>query len=272
MTEHHIHLVSDATGETVISVAKACLVQFEDLQLIEHAWPLIRSEAQMDKVIESIESSPGIVLCTLVNSELRRVLEEGCRRLKLPFIPVLDPVIAALAGHLGTKAQGMPGLQHAMNDEYFKRIEAIQFVMNHDDGQSMNSFEDADIVVMGVSRTSKTPVCVYLANRGYKAANIPVVPDCPLPIGLTKSDGPMIVGLTSDPQRLVQIRRNRLRMLNEFEETDYVDLETVIAEVKAARRMYAKNRWPVIDVTRKSVEETAAAIIQHYTKRMEQIS
>ncbi len=272
MTEHHIHLVSDATGETVNSVAKACLVQFEDLQLIEHAWPLVRSEAQMDKVIESIASSPGIVLCTLVNSNLRQILEEGCRKLKLPFIPVLDPVIAALAGHLKASAQGMPGLQHAMNDEYFKRIEAMQFVMTHDDGQCMNAFEDADIVVMGVSRTSKTPVCVYLANRGYKTSNIPVVPDCPLPPELMKSGGPLIVGLTSDPQRLVQIRRNRLRMLNQHEETDYVDLETVIEEVKWARRMYSKNRWPVIDVTRKSVEETAAAIIQLHTKRQEQSS
>lgn len=269
MTAHHIHLVSDATGETVNSVAKACLVQFEGLKLIEHAWPLIRTEAQMDHVIKSISNTKGIVLCTLVNSDLRKLLEDGCRSLKVPFIPVLDPVIAALAGHLNTKAQNMPGLQHAMNDEYFRRIDAMQFVLAHDDGQSMDAIHNADVIILGVSRTSKTPVCVYLANRGLKAANIPLVPGCPLPPELTAATGPLIIGLTKDPHQLVQIRRNRLLMLNQHEETDYVDLETVIEEVKNARRLYAKNRWPVIDVTRKSVEETAAAIIQLHSKRQE---
>jgi len=269
MEDKHIHLVSDATGETVNSVAKACLVQFDDLNIIEHAWPLIRSDVQMERVLEGIAARPGIVLGTLVNDELRKQLQEGCKKLDVPFVPVLDPVLATLTKVWGSEAGNLPGRQHAMDDEYFKRIDAMHFVMSHDDGQSAETLREADIIILGVSRTSKTPTCVYLANRGLKAANVPIVPGCPLPPELELSKEPLIVGLTKDPQRLVQIRKNRLRMLNQMEDTDYVDLETVIEEVKEARRLYTRRGWPIIDVSRKSIEETTAAIVQLYKTHRE---
>jgi len=269
MEDKHIHLVSDATGETVSSVAKACLVQFDDLNIIEHAWPLIRSEAQMERVLDGIAARPGIVLGTLVNDDLRKILQAGCKRLDVPFVPVLDPVLATLAKVWGSEAVNLPGRQHTMDDEYFKRIDAMHFVMSHDDGQSAETLQEADIIILGVSRTSKTPTCVYLANRGLKAANVPIVPGCPLPPELDRPEGPLVVGLTKDPQRLVQIRKNRLRMLNQLEDTDYVDLETVIEEVKEARRLYTRRGWPIIDVSRKSIEETTAAIAQLYKTHRE---
>ena len=271
MEDKHIHLVSDATGETVNSVAKACLAQFDDLNIIEHAWPLIRSASQMERVIDGIAARPGIVLGTLVNDDLRRQLQAGCKKLDVPFVPVLDPVLATLAKVWGSETLNLPGRQHIMDDEYFKRIDAMHYVMAHDDGQSAETLREADIIILGVSRTSKTPTCVYLANRGLKAANVPVVPGCPLPPELDVPGGPLIVGLTKDPQHLVQIRKNRLRMLNQLEDTDYVDLETVIEEVKEARRLYTRRGWPVIDVSRKSIEETTAAILQLYKNHAEMV-
>ncbi len=270
MTAHHMHLVSDATGETVNSVARACLVQFAGVEPIEHNWTLIRTKGQMFKVLRGIEEYPGAVLFTIVNDELRTVLVEGCRKLSVPCIPVLDPVIHALAAYLKVEISGRPGLQHEMDAEYFHRIDAMNYALTHDDGQAGADLNQADIVLVGVSRTSKTPTCIYLANRGIKAANVPVVPGCPLPdelIGLTR---PLVVGLTKDPARLVQLRRNRLRMISESgQESDYTDLESVREEVALARRLCSTHGWPVIDVTRRSIEETAATILNHYMRHTE---
>ncbi|MCW8836179.1 MAG: kinase/pyrophosphorylase [Rhodospirillales bacterium] len=266
----HIHLVSDSTGETVNAVARACLVQFDGLNIMEHDWPLIRTTGQMEKVLTAIVDKPGIVLCTLVNTDLRRVLDEGCRRLNVPMIPVLEPIIAALGGFLHAEARALPGRQHVLDAEYFDRIDAMHFVLSHDDGQSSRDLEEADVILLGVSRTSKTPTCIYLANRGIRAANIPVVPGLPLPPELFEVKRPLIVGLTKDPKRLVQIRKNRLRMLNQNEETDYVDPEIVTREVADARRLYTKHGWPVINVSRRSIEETATAIIQLINNRREE--
>ena len=263
MTERfHLHLVSDATGETINSVARACLVQFEGVEADEHIWTLVRTDRQLTRVLQGIEEMPGLVLFTMVNEKLRRRLQEECRRLEVSCIPVLDPVVGALAGFLGREAKGRPGRQHELDAEYFGRIDAMSFALAHDDGQSSADYDEADIILVGVSRTSKTPTCIYLANRGIKAANFPVVPGAPLPPELTRTRRPLIVGLTKDPAQLVQVRRHRLKMIAQDENTDYVDPEMVRAEVLACRRLCTKNGWPVLDVSRRSIEETAAAVIQ----------
>ncbi len=258
----HLHLVSDATGETINSVARACVVQFEGIEPVEHTWSLIRTSGQMDKVLLALTANPGIVLFTLVNEDLRSQLRDGCRRLQMPCIPVLDPVIGALAGFLGLQASGRPGGQHELDAEYFARIDAMTFALAHDDGQSARNYDEADVILIGVSRTSKTPTCIYLANRGIKAANVPIVPGCPIPPELMNARRPLVIGLTKDPGQLIQIRRNRLRLLAQDDQTDYVDPESVREELAQARRLCAEHRWPVLDVTRRSIEETAAAIIQ----------
>ena len=177
----HLHLVSDATGETINSVARACLVQFEEIEPTEHTWSLIRTSGQMEKVLAGIRDHAGIVLFTIVNKDLREQLVEGCRKLQMPCIAVLDPVLVALANFLGQQATGLPGRQHELDAEYFARIDAMTFALAHDDGQSARNYEEADVILIGVSRTSKTPTCLYLANRGIKAANVPFVPGVPLP-------------------------------------------------------------------------------------------
>lgn len=270
MKTFHIHLISDSTGETVITAARAALVQFEGVETTEHVWPMVRGQNQVEEVIAGIKAHPGFVLYTLVDPETRAILEEGCRRLQVPSIAMLEPIVAALGAYLGAEVHARPGRQHIMDADYFGRIEAMHFVLSHDDGQSTRDLNDADVVVVGVSRTSKTPTCIYLANRGIKAANIPVVPGCPLPPEITEVVNPLIVGLTEDPKRLVEIRRNRLRMLKQDQQTDYVDSETVAQEISAARRLFARHGWPVIDVTRRSIEETAARILQLYNRRQEQ--
>ena len=270
MTAHHMHLVSDATGETVNSVARACLVQFAGVEPIEHVWTLIRTKGQMTKVLAGVEANPGAVLFTIVNAELRTVLIEGCRQLGVPCVPVLEPVIHTLAAYFQVEIRGRPGLQHALDAEYYHRIDAMNYVLTHDDGQCGAELNQADVVLVGVSRTSKTPTCIYLANRGIKAANVPIVPGCPLPDELLDLTRPLVVGLTKEPARLVQLRRNRLRMISQGgEETDYTDLESVREEVAMARRLCGKYGWPVIDVTRRSIEETAATILNYYTRHTE---
>ncbi len=267
----HLHLVSDATGETIHSVARACMAQFEGVEPIEHNWTLMRTKGQIKKLLDEVEKYPGVVMFTLVNEALRETLLDGCRQLQIPCIAVLDPVIVSLANFLGIKAGGQPGRQHVMDAEYFGRIDAMTFALHHDDGQSGQTLREADIVLLGVSRTSKTPTCIYLANRGIKAANVPLVPGVPLPQEVADlaaaDDGPFIVGLTKDPARLVQVRRNRLQMLSEDANTEYVDPVSVREEVAAARKIFARYDWPVIDVTRRSIEESAATILQLYERR-----
>jgi regulator of PEP synthase PpsR (kinase-PPPase family) len=267
VTRFHLHLVSDATGDTVHSVARACLVQFEGAEAIEHIWSMVRTKSQIERIVTAIAAHPGVVLYTLVNETLRQPLIEGCRRLQVPAIPVLDPVIGALASYLGRQSRGLPGQQHLLDSEYFQRIDAMTFALAHDDGQSAFGLDTADVVLVGVSRTSKTPTCIYLANRGIKAANVPVVPGMPLPPELLVAKQPLIVGLTNDPERLIQVRRNRLSMLHQDERTDYTDIEAVREEVANARRLFAEHHWPVIDVTRRSIEETAAAILKLLARR-----
>ena len=267
MKRFHIHLVSDATGETINSVARAAISQFEDIEVIEHFWSLVRGKRQIENVLAAIESNPGVVVFTLVNAGLRETLETGCRRLNVPAVPVLEPVIAALSNYLGIESHSEPGRQHALDSEYFDRIDAMHFVLTHDDGQSLHNLENADVVLLGVSRTSKTPTCFYLANRGIKAANVPLVPGSPVAPEIEALDNPVVIGLTTTPERLIQVRRNRLRSMNHDQETDYVDLAMVREEVLSARRLFAKHQWPIIDVTRRSIEEVAAEILQYIAHR-----
>ncbi|AWJ84012.1 hypothetical protein FBZ82_105237 [Azospirillum brasilense] len=267
MRQFHLHLVSDATGETINSVARACVIQFDDVRPVEHFWNLVRTERQLDMVLEGVQENRGLVMFTLVDEKLRRRLQDFCREVQVPCIPVLDPLINALAAFLGVESQRQPGRQHALDAEYFGRMDAMDFALAHDDGQSSWDLHEADVILMGVSRTSKTPTCIYLANRGIKAANIPIVPGCPMPPEIEKLTRPLVVGLTKDPDRLVQIRRNRLKLLNQNESSTYVDPEVVRAEVTDARRMFTRRGWPVIDVSRRSIEETAAEIMMLLARR-----
>lgn len=269
MTLLHLHLLSDSTGETLEMIAKAALAQFDDAEVIRHFWPMVRSLHHLDRIVEDLSANPGLVLYTLVNDETRRRLEGHCRKLGLPHVAPLDNVTAALEDRFGVEAKARPGRQHMMDEAYFARVDAIQFTIAHDDGIAWEDWEQADIVLAGVSRSSKTPTSIYLANRGYKVANIPLVMESPPPPSLFQLRRPMIVGLTTAPRRLVEIRRNRLLSLNQKPETAYVDEERVEQEVAFARRMFADNGWPVIDVSRRSIEETAAAIIKLYAERQE---
>ena len=269
MKNLHLHLVSDATGETINNVARACLVQFPEVEPIEHTWSMVRSERQLRKVLDGISANPGLVLFTFVDDSLRGVLEEGCRAGNIPCIAGLDPVLGALASFFHMQARHIPGRQHMLDSEYFARIEAMNYVMAHDDGQMTRDLDKADVVLVGVSRTSKTPTSLYLANRGIKAANVPYVPDVPLPPEIETLKRPLIVGLTCDPQALVQVRRNRLRMINDTDETSYTDIDRVKNEVTAARQLFTRHGWPVLDVSRRSIEETAAAIMQMLVERHE---
>jgi [pyruvate, water dikinase]-phosphate phosphotransferase / [pyruvate, water dikinase] kinase len=260
----HLHLVSDATGETLIAVSRAVTAQFQGISSIEHVYPLIRTRAQLDRAISEIESAPGIVLFTLVDGELSTALIDACREHGSPYLSVLEPIFGMFQSYLGTAQTSRPGAQHMLNSEYFKRIDALNFTMLHDDGQQAENLEQADVLLLGVSRTSKTPTSIYLANRGIKTANIPLVPGVALPPFVENLRHPLVVGLIASPERIVQIRQNRLLALNADQESPYVDRMAVAAEIAHSKRLFAERGWPMIDVTRRSIEETAAAIIDLY--------
>lgn len=267
-TYFHVHLVSDSTGETLNAMAKAVIARFDGVIPIEHIYALVRSSKQMERVLEEVAGAPGVVLHTLVDRELREQLEEGCRRLQTPQIGALDPLVGALSGYLGTNISTRVGAQHALDHGYFNRIGALDFAIAHDDGQgTLEQLEHADVVLCGVSRTSKTPTCIYLANRGIRAANVPLVPGQEDGERLTQLKNPLVIGLTVSPDRLVQIRRNRLEGLNASHASNYVDHDAVREETVKARRAFERRGWPTIDVTRRSVEETAAAIINLLSER-----
>ncbi|WP_242097302.1 pyruvate, water dikinase regulatory protein [Sphingomonas sp. CROZ-RG-20F-R02-07] len=257
----HLHLLSDSTGETLENIAKAALAQYDDVETVRHFWPMVRTETHLERILEEIAQNPGLVIFTLVNAGSRRILEQRCASLGLPVVAPLDPVNDALSGLLGQQAKARPGRQHVLDAAYFARVDAIQFTIAHDDGIAHEDWEEADIVLAGVSRSSKTPTSIYLANRGYKTANIPVVVESPPPAALYTLRNPLVVGLTTSADRLIQVRRNRLLSLNQAPETAYVNEDAVQKELMFARRLFADHGWPVIDVTRRSIEETAAAII-----------
>lgn len=258
----HLHLVSDATGETLTTIAKAAAVQYPDARAIEHVYPLIRTRRQLERVIQEIEASPGIVLCTVVDEELVELLDERCKALKIPCMHVLDPVMRVFENYLGAAKTPVVAGQHVLDTDYFKRIDALNFAMAHDDGRLPDNLDDADIIVLGISRTSKTPTSIYLAQRGYKTTNLPLIPDIPIPESLSKVSRAFVVGLVASVERITEIRRNRVRLLSDRDLHEYVDRETIAAEIAYSRRICAKYNWPIIDVTRRSIEETAATILK----------
>jgi len=267
----HLHLVSDATGETLITVARAAAAQYATVSPIEHIYPLVRSEKQLDRVLAEIEASPGIVLYTLLDPDLTERLEDKCRELGLPVMSILGPVLNLFQSYLGAETTHRVGAQHTLNAEYFKRIDALNYTMLHDDGQHVDDLEHADVVLIGISRTSKTPTSIYLANRGVKTANVPLVPGTPIPPQLEQLNQPLVVGLLASPERIVQIRQNRLLGLKaQRDDGLYVDRDAVTEEIAFSRRLCAKHNWPLIDVTRRSIEETAAAVLRLLSDRRRQ--
>ncbi len=265
----HIHLVSDSTGETLVGILRAASAQFKTMIPIEHIHVLSRSSKQLETALAAIEEEPGLVLFTMVNDEPRETLKSFCAQRTIPAIDVLGPTLNIMSQYLGTQVSHQTGAQHIQDEVYHQRINALNFAMAHDDGLLAERVQQADVVLLGVSRTSKTPTSVYLANRGIKTANIPIVSKTQNLDFLQTKNQPLIVGLTISPRRLVQIRRNRLLSLNESHSTDYIDEQAVRDEIIYAKRLYARNDWPVIDVTRRSIEETAAKIIYLLSQKRE---
>ncbi len=262
----HVHLVSDSTGETLVAMMKASTAQFASATALEHLHALVRSEHQLEQSLEMIAAKPGVVFYTLVNSDRRARLEAFCRERNIPAVSILDPTLSVLGRYLGAAMTDEIGAQRNLDDAYYSRIEALDFAMAQDDGQNVAGLAEADIILLGVSRTSKTPTCIYLANRGYKTGNIPLVPGAPLPVILDKFEKPLIVGLVAAPDRIVQIRQQRLMGLNQVGQTDYIDQDLVRDEMREAKRMFVRKGYRVIDVTRRSIEETAAQVINLYNK------
>jgi regulator of PEP synthase PpsR (kinase-PPPase family) len=260
-TYFHVHLVSDSTGETLNAMARAVCARFDHVLPIEHIYALVRSQRQLDRALGDIEEAPGIVIHTIVDETLRQALEEGCRRLDMPCIPALDPLVSAVSRYLGASTTTRVGAHLRLDNDYFNRMDALNYAIGHDDGQGGQDLDQADVVLVGVSRTSKTPTSIYLAHRGVRAANVPLVPGRPIPDNLLQLKNALVVGLTISPDRLLQIRRNRLLSLHENRESSYIDTDIVRDEIIQARRLYERHGWPTIDVTRRSVEETAAAIL-----------
>ncbi|MDB5419065.1 MAG: hypothetical protein JWP50_2484 [Phenylobacterium sp.] len=260
-TYFHVHLVSDSTGETLNAMARAVCARFDNVLPIEHIYALVRSQRQLDRALGDIEEAPGVVIHTIVDDKLRHALEEGCRRMDMPCIPALDPLVGALSHYLGASTTTRVGAHLRLDNDYFNRMDALNYAIGHDDGQGGQDLDRADVVLVGVSRTSKTPTCIYLAHRGVRAANVPLVPGRQPPERLFQLHSALVVGLTVSPDRLIQIRRNRLLSLKEERQSSYIDVDAVRDEIVQARRLYERHGWPVIDVTRRSVEETAAAIL-----------
>ena len=258
----HLHLISDATGETLTTMAKAAAVQYSQVRPIEHVHPLVRTPKQLERVLKEVEQSPGIVLYTIVKSELIEAIERRCRELKVPSLHVLKPIMQVFESYLGAPQTPVVAGQHMVDADYFRRIDALNFAMAHDDGQLPQDLNTADIIILGISRTSKTPTSIYLAQRGFKTANLPLVPGIEPPEALTLPHRAFVVGLVASPERIAEIRRNRVRLLADRNLDEYVDRAQITNELTYSRRLCAKHGWPVIDVTRRSIEETAASIIR----------
>ncbi len=263
----HLHMVSDSTGETLITIAKAVRVQYAQVRAIEHLHALVRSRRELERAVRDVEAAPGIVLYTLFNRDLAEELERACKRLNVPCVPALKPILQVFESYLGTPSTPTVGGQHVLDADYFRRIDALNFTMLHDDGHLPPSLNDADIVLVGISRTSKTPTSIYLANRGFKTANVPLIPGMTLPPQLEIPTSAFVVGLVASTERIAQVRQHRVIEHAHNHLEDYVDREAITAEIAQTRALCARHGWPIIDVTRRSIEETAAAIIRLYHDR-----
>jgi len=257
----HLHLISDSTGETVHQFARAALAQFPETNITEHIWTLVRSKAHIDAIDRNLSKNPGVVLFSIVSEEVREMLEELCKKRGIPNLSILDSVVDLFSNVLGAKQSLLAGAQHKLDTAYFKRMAAVEYAVTHDDGLNMESLDDADILLVGVSRTSKTPTSMYLGHRGFRVANYALVPGIPFPIEKLPKKGIFVVGLTTDPKRLMQVRKTRLQHLSSKSNTNYADIENITNEVREARKLFNEHNWPIIDVSRRSVEEIAASII-----------
>ncbi|MEM8653041.1 MAG: pyruvate, water dikinase regulatory protein [Pseudomonadota bacterium] len=265
----HVHMISDSTGETIIACARAVTAQYLDSEAVEHVHPLVRNERQLQQVMDTVEANPGIVLYTVVNTNLNAKLEAHCQKLGVPCVSVLEPIFQAYQSFLGSPTQRVVGAQHALNNDYFNRIDALNFTMLHDDGVIPEDVEEADIILLGISRTSKTPTSIYLANRGVKTANIPLVPNVELPSTVIEAKTPLIVTLVASVDRIQQVRQNRLLELNAGGYSDsYADRASIAEELSNARKLSSRYGWPMLDVSRKSIEETAAGILSLHDKHL----
>ncbi|MGA8690797.1 MAG: pyruvate, water dikinase regulatory protein [Methyloceanibacter sp.] len=263
----HLHMISDATGETLVAIAKAVRVQYSQARAIEHIHPLVRSRRELERVLKDVEATPGIVLYTIVNQEFAEELEQSCKRLNMPCVPALQSILQVFESYLGMPSTPKVAGQHVLDADYFRRIEALNFTMLHDDGHLPQNIDDADILLIGISRTSKTPTSIYLANRGFKTANVPLIPGVPLPPKLDAPTKAFVVGLVASAERISQVRQNRVLEHAQSHLDTYVDREAIAAEIAETRQLCARRGWPVIDVTRRSIEETAAAILRLYQDR-----
>ena len=261
---YQIYLISDSTGETLDRIFLALKAQFQNIEYKVHSYSFTRTENQIFKILEDAEKSQNsVILYTIVDNNLAKYLANVSDKKQIPCFGVLGNLILNFSKILNQKASHEPSGQHVLNDEYYERIEAIQFTMNHDDGNLVNDIEKSDIILVGVSRTSKTPTSIYLANKGFKTSNIPLVNENSLPKKLRENPQiSCVVGLNTEPERLVDLRKNRMNSLKETENIKYTDIENIKKEIEDAKKTFRKYRWPSIDVTRKSVEETAASIIK----------
>lgn len=263
----HLHMISDATGETLLAAGRAAAAQYTNARAIEHIYPLVRNEKQLARAFADIEDEPGIVLYTVVDTGLAAQIDARCSELGLPCVSVLEPVLTVFQSYLGTPAGRRVGAQHVLDAQYFRRIDALNFTLEHDDGQMLHDIGIADIVLVGISRTSKTPTSIYLANRGIKTANVPIVLGMPVPDEVVNADGPLIVGLVASAERISHVRHNRLLgSSGDYRSQDYVDRSMIAEELTYARQLCDRHGWPLIDVSRRSIEETAAAILALRTK------
>ena len=262
---HQVYLISDSTGETLDRIFMALKAQFNNFNYELNQFSFTRTENQILTILKDAKSQESpIILYTVVNSRLAKFLSDEANKKKIPCFGVLGDLILNFSKILNQKATHEPSAQHVLDEDYYKRIEAIQFTMNHDDGNNTANILDSDIILIGVSRTSKTPTSIYLANKGLKTSNIPLVNEMIIPQDVMKSDSLCVIGLVTEAERLFDIRRNRLNSLKENEASDYTNLEKIRAEVDRSKKIFKQNKWPIIDVTRKSVEETAASIIKIY--------
>ena len=262
---YEIYLISDSTGETIDRIFMALKSQFINFEYELNQFSFTRTENQITNIINDAKNkNNSIILYTIVNNKLAKFLLEQSKRKKIPCFDVMGDLILNFSKIINQKASREPSAQHVLDDEYYDRIEAIQFTMNHDDGNQTDDIEKSDIILLGVSRTSKTPTSIYLANRGYKTSNIPMINSKSVPEKIKKKTSLCIVGLTTEPERLHDLRKNRMNSIKETESTNYTDLEKIVKEVNDAKKIFKKYKWQIIDVSRKSVEETAASVIKIY--------
>ena len=261
--KYNVYLVSDSTGETLDRIFLSLKSQFANFEYEKKEFAFVRTEQQIDKIIKECENLENpLILYTIVETKLAKYISFKSDENKVPCFGILGNLILSFSKLLNQKAIHKPSAQHVLDDDYYKRIEAIQYTMSHDDGKKVDDINNADVILLGVSRTSKTPTSIYLANRGFKTVNIPLVLDQKIPKGLVENKNSCIVGLIADPDRLADIRRNRVAIMNDHNLKDYTDLKFIKEEVESSKKLFKKNNWPVIDVTRKSVEETAASILK----------